>query len=68
MDEKDRLIAQFTEQNKLFRAECKAAEVADEALSAWIKDRTEKKWQAYITRWNKWQVAIKKRKATEPPF
>ena len=66
------LIKQLKEQNKLLRAECKAAYEADAALSAYLtcdKDgHTTRRWQKYTRLWNKWQAARKARIATEPPF
>lgn len=67
--DKDKLIQQLKEQNKLLRRECAAAEIADAALNAWLNDTSSsRKWQAYTNRWRKWQAAIEERKATEPPF
>lgn len=66
------LIRQLKEQNKLFRRECDAAEKADQALRAYLAStrdgHTTRLWVKYTRLWNLWQLAIKARKATEPPF
>lgn len=68
----EELIRQLKEQNKLLRAECKAAEEMDEALREYLKSTqdgfTSRAWKKYLTRFNLWQAAAKARKATEPPF
>lgn len=69
--DKDKLIQQLTEQNKLLRKECRTAEafidlavkkiVAIVGREEPLEKKEEKAWEA-------WQAARKARIATEPPF
>ena len=70
--DKDKLIQQLKEQNKLLRAECKAAEEMTKALRAYLNNSqdgfTTRAYKKYLTHFRLWQIAVKARKATEPPF
>lgn len=66
--DKDKLITQLKEQNKLLRAECKAAEEMDEALQKWLTDHKEQSYARYVKRRDAWFAATATRLETEPPF
>ena len=66
--DKDKLIEQLKEQNKLLRAECKAAEEMDNALQKWLIDHKEQSYDRYTKRRDMWFAATATRLETEPPF
>ena len=66
------LIQQLKAQNHLLRRECKAAEEMDNALREYLNSSqdgfTTRAYKKYLTHFRLWQIAVKARKATEPPF
>lgn len=66
--DKDKLIAQLKEQNKLLRRECAAAEKMDAALQRWLADHKEQSYARYEKMRDAWFAATAARVETEPPF
>lgn len=66
--DKDKLIQQLKEQNKLLRAECAAAEEMHQSFDNWIKTGDGRSYNRYIKRKELWLAAQAARIGTEPPF
>lgn len=66
--DKDKLIAELKEQNKLLRREGQAAEKMDSALQRWLSDHKEQSYNKYLLARDAWFAAVAARMETEPPF
>ena len=66
--DKDKLIQQLKEQNKLLRKECQAAQEMHDAFQEWANDGGRTKYNKYERRRELWLAAQAARLETEPPF
>lgn len=66
--DKDKLIKQLQEQNKLLRKECNAATEMHDAFQEWLTSGTGNKYHKYERRRELWLATQAARIATEPPF